>query len=86
MAAFIADVVAATGGTEDAGGERGITDGQIDGFLADAAAYLEWQDRAGEASADTPTELMPFGPATPELYDLYARHAGKVGRYCINVS
>ena len=65
LAAFIADAVAATGGTQDAGGQQGVTDGQIDAFLGDAAAYLEWQDRAGDSAGGTPTALMPFGPATP---------------------
>jgi len=78
VAGFIEDAVAATGGTADAGGEQGVTKEQIDQFLADTVAYLDWQSRGTPRDDDSTTEVLPFGARTPELYDLYVRHAGAV--------
>ena len=81
LAAFIQDAVTATGGTRDAGGEQGVTRQQIDQYIGDATAYLEWQDRAGDPPDGSPTQLLPFGSETPELFDLYALHADKVDEF-----
>jgi hypothetical protein len=81
LAVFIQDAVIATGGTQDAGGEQGVTREQIDQFVADAAAYLKWQDRLGNLSDGSPTQLLPLGSETPELFDLYSLHADKVDEF-----
>jgi hypothetical protein len=62
LAAFLAHVVEATGGTPHPSGGPAVSPGDLDRFLAEGAAWLAWHDR-GFGSDDTPT-LRPLGDAT----------------------
>ena len=74
---WIDGAVAATGGTEDLSGVRGITSAQISEFDAAVKAYLEWK---GKGSADNP-ETMPLGADTPAVYNLFVRHKDAIDRF-----
>ena len=81
LAAFIRDAALSTGGTVDMSGKKGVTEPQINSFLAAIPAYLAWRAN-GEIPADaTSTPTMPFGTDTPALHALYLQHAGKVDLY-----
>jgi len=81
VAQFITDVIAAVGGTPHPAGEQGITRGQLEEFLAAAAAQIEWR-RAGEVpphAAKTP--VMPLGGETPGAYAVLSSIRGKMDQY-----
>lgn len=78
MAAFLKDAVACTGGTDDAGGGKGITEAQLNAFLAAIPAFLEWRKK-GELPPDgSATPTLPLGGNTPAFHALFSQHAAKV--------
>jgi hypothetical protein len=78
MAAFLKDAVASTGGTDDVGGGKGITEAQLTAFLAAIPAYLSWL-KEGELPPDgSATPNLPLGGNTPAFHALYCQHAAKV--------
>lgn len=58
LSAFIADAVAATGGSDDASGNKGITAAQAQDFVNAAEAVLAWR-----AASESSAEILPFGAA-----------------------
>ena len=56
----LGDIVGCTGGVVDRSGKPGVDRAQLDAFMAQAAAYLAWSDRA-TAEGDA---LLPAGTAT----------------------
>lgn len=61
---FLADAVAATGGSADASGVRGVTSGQVADFVQSSSAVLAWRE-SSENSAET---VFPLGEKTPEAF------------------
>jgi hypothetical protein len=57
--AVINDIIACLGPDTDASGKPGVSQGKVDQFFADAAAYSDWWKRA-EGNAT----LLPLGPNT----------------------
>ncbi|MBT7302080.1 MAG: hypothetical protein HN849_21310 [Victivallales bacterium] len=81
LAAFIGDAANCTGGTLDLSGKKGVTEAQINSFLAAIPAYLAWREN-GEIPADAAsTPTMPFGADTGALHALYLQQASKVDLY-----
>jgi len=81
VAQFITDVIAALGGTPHPAGAQGITRGQLEEFLAAAAAQLEWR-RAGEVPpGDGKTRIMPLGADTATAYAALSSIRGKMDQY-----
>jgi len=64
---FIRDVIACTGGRQDRGGRMGVTAEQIETFLEDAAAYLDWLARVEDESAER-SEVMPLAEQTVDAF------------------
>jgi len=78
MAAFIKDAMTCTGGTDDVGGGKGITEAQLNAFLAAIPAFLEWR-RKGELPPDgSATPTLPLGGNTPAFHALYSQQAARV--------
>ena len=78
---FIADVVATVGGAPHPSGSPGVGQAQVDDFLAQAQAHLDWLARAELAEGEGSSEVMPFGEATAKAYALYAGLRGKIDQY-----
>jgi len=78
---FIADLVTAMGGTEHPAGKRGIALADLERFIEDAEAILQW-DQAGKLppGADK-TETLPFGDKTPEAWSALSAVRGKIDQY-----
>ncbi len=77
-AGFIADVLACEGGVQDAGGSDGITEQQLDQFMASVKGHLDWKRRGEIPHGQSATELMPLGTETASAYEVYRTHAEKV--------
>ncbi|MFO7956169.1 MAG: hypothetical protein R6X33_03635 [Candidatus Brocadiia bacterium] len=77
---FIGDIVACTGGRQDRGGRMGATAEQLETFLADAAAYLDWLARVEDDSAET-TDAMPLGEETVGAYQALEAIEAKVEEF-----
>jgi len=75
---FIEDVRATVGGTDHPSGEPGIGQAQLDAFLADARAQLDWLARA---EGDEAAAILPLGDRTAAAFALYADLRGKIDQY-----
>ena len=78
---FIKDVVECTGGTADVGGKTGASQANVDAFLKAVSEYLVWKTRGEAAAEGNPSEVLPFGSATPAIYSAYRQHAGEVDAF-----
>lgn len=78
MAEYIADATACTGGRADAGGDQGVSGKDVEAFQAAVSAYLDWRQRSVIPPGSETTEIMPFGPDTPCVYEVYSAHADRV--------
>ena len=71
-AAFIEDATRCTGGTQDLTGRTGITEQQLDAFLAAARAHLDWASKGDIPEGRGATEVMPLGRETPAAYEAFS--------------
>ena len=71
---FLADIVATVGGAPHPSGRSGVGAGQLDTFVAEARAHLDWRAAADAA-------VMPLGDDTPTAYGVYAALRGKIDAY-----
>ncbi|KPK86166.1 MAG: hypothetical protein AMJ81_01930 [Phycisphaerae bacterium SM23_33] len=78
---FITDVVATVGGAPHPGGARGVAKEQLDRFLGDAAAWLEWNERGQIRAGRRSTEIMPLGARTAAAYSILACLGDKIEQY-----
>ncbi|KKL19977.1 hypothetical protein LCGC14_2460070, partial [marine sediment metagenome] len=79
--AFLADIIAHVGGAQHAGGKLGVNQAELDEFLTEARAYLDWLARSEIPDGQSKTDIMPLGAATPEAYALLASLAPKIDQY-----
>ena len=77
LKAWIEAAIAATGGTPDISGKQGVNSDQIAAFKAAVHDFLEWKALGKPENAET----MPLGADTPDVYNLYARHADAIDRF-----
>lgn len=73
ISAFIADAIAATGGSDDASGAKGISAAQAEAFVKSAADVLAWR-----AKAENSPEILPFGAETAAAFDALAAVRAKI--------
>ncbi len=79
--ALIEDVLATVGGVEHPGGGRGVTEEQLDRFLAEAATQLEWLDRGALPEGKDDSPVMPLGRETAEAFAAYQTLRPKLAEY-----
>lgn len=79
--AFIKDVIACTGGAEDASGKRGVTEALVKEFDSALPAYLDWRARGELADGRESSDVMPLGARTPGAYDVLHQHEAEVDLY-----
>lgn len=71
LSTFIKDVLSLTGGVEDAGGVMGIGREQLELFMKEAAAYVDWYEQPlKDGSAASP--ILFAGRKTEEAYRIFA--------------
>jgi len=66
---FIRDVIACRGGREDLTGRVGISEEDLEKFLKDAAAYLDWAAEGELPEGTSYSEVLPLGRETPRAWD-----------------
>ncbi|MBM3238734.1 hypothetical protein FJZ31_20785 [Candidatus Poribacteria bacterium] len=80
-AQFACDLVATLAGVSDASGRKGINEAILDQFKKEANAYLQWYDQGIIPEGQTATAIMPFGAATPTMFQALAATADKVEQF-----
>ena len=81
--AFIADAIDATGGSPHPGGRNGLSPTQLDAFIGSAETWLAWRLRGEIPSPGETTDIMPLGPETPAIYEVFASIRGKIDQYFV---
>ncbi len=77
---LLTTIVACCDGVPHPSGGKGVDGGLLDGFVAEATAYLAWcAEGRGEASASS--DIMPFGERTAQLYDEVAALQAKLDQF-----
>ncbi len=69
------DIITCSGGQKNAKDETGLTTAQLDKFMTDAAAYIDWISQSGNA------EFLPRGEKTAEAYNRMKSLLEKVEEY-----
>ena len=78
---FLADVIAATGGTPHPSGTVGVGAAGLEQFLADAAACLHWREQGAIPAGGEKTEIMPFGCDTAGAFGILESLRAKLDQY-----
>lgn len=75
LAALVADIVAATGGTPDRSGANGVGAAQVEAYFSAAAGFVAWSEKASSP------EVLTLGAATPAAAAAVAAVRAKVDDY-----
>ena len=78
---FIADIIDTVGGVPHPSGEQGVGQPQLDQFLADAAALLEWRARGALPDGQSTSDILPLAADTAPAFELLASLRGKIDQY-----
>jgi hypothetical protein len=81
--AFIADAIDVTRGAAHPSGKNGLGPTQLEAFISSARTWLEWCDRSVIPADAATTDIMPLGPKTPTVYDIFAAVRGKIDQYFV---
>ena len=81
--AFIADAINVTGGAAHPSGESGLGPTQLEEFISSTETWLEWYNQSAIPSPGATTDIMPMGPETPAVYDIFAAVRGKIDQYFV---
>lgn len=79
--ALLSDVIATVGGAPHPSGEEGVGAAEFEDFLAQARAYLDWNDRGLDEAGRPNPQIFPLGEATPQALSLYASLRGRIDEY-----
>ncbi|NMA47632.1 MAG: hypothetical protein GX945_13830 [Lentisphaerae bacterium] len=79
--AFLADIVAATGGAKDFDGSMGVSEKELNDFLAAIPPFLEWLAQSAIPEGSDSTAIMTRGAETPALNALLQTHSAKIDRF-----
>lgn len=79
--AFLADIVAATGGAKDFDGSMGVSEKELNDFLAAIPPFLEWLAQSAIPEGSDTTAIMTRGAETPALNALLQTHSAKIDRF-----
>jgi len=78
---FLADIIATVGGAEHPSGSPGVGKAQLDAFVAQARAWLDWSAQALPPTGGGDCPVMPLGERTAEAFALYSSLRGKIDQY-----
>ena len=74
---YVEAAIAATGGSDDISGAKGVNSAQLADFAAALKDFLAWKAQGAADNRDT----MPFGADTPAVHNLFARHRDAIDRF-----
>lgn len=74
---YVEAAIAATGGSDDISGAKGVNSAQLADFAAALKDFLAWKAQGAPDNAET----MPLGADTPAVFNLFARHKDAVDRF-----
>ncbi|MBT3379158.1 MAG: hypothetical protein HN742_13415 [Lentisphaerae bacterium] len=77
-AEFIGAVLSATGGTDEAGGKKGVSEKNLKDFVAAVPALLDWRARGNVDPESETAEHLLFGADTGAVHDVLVEHAADV--------
>ncbi len=80
-AKFISDIIATVGGADHPGGAKGVDQGRLEEFLAQAKGYLDWLSKGDIPGGKAKTDIMPLGAETPKAFATYAGLVAKIDQY-----
>ena len=78
---FLADIIATVGGAEHPSGSPGVGKAQLDAFVAQGRAWLDWNAQALPPTGGGDCPVMPLGERTAEVFALYSSLRGKIEQY-----
>ncbi len=81
LRAFLATVIAATGGADHPSGARGVDAAHLEEFLSGTRACLQWQEQRRIPPGQDTTEIMPLGADTPEAFAAMEAVRGKLDQF-----
>ena len=81
LSQLIITIMDSIGSVPDSSGKRGISQEQLEEFFQEAEAYLNWKAKGKIPAGKKQTDIMPFGPDTPEMYQLITNLDQKVEEY-----
>ncbi len=65
---FIRDLIACYAGQKDLTGRVGVAEADLEKFLVDAPAYLDWAAKGDLPAGQESTDVLPLGEATASAY------------------
>lgn len=74
---YVEAAIAATGGSDDISGAKGVNSAQLADFAVALKDFLAWKAQGAPDNAET----MPLGADTPAVFNLFARHKDAVDRF-----
>ncbi|MFC1601134.1 hypothetical protein ACFL34_02155 [Candidatus Sumerlaeota bacterium] len=80
-AEFIRAVMQCAGSVADAGGEKGITKAQLETFVKEATAFLEWEAKGCIPDGAQTTDVHPWGAETAAAWQAIAALDAKIAEY-----
>ena len=78
---FLAAILDTVGGAPHPSGAQGVGQAQLDQFLADAQAFLDWQAQADLADGEATSDIMPLGAQTPAAFGLLSSLRAKIDQH-----
>jgi len=78
---FITDIITTIGGLPHPAGVQGIGTAQLDKFINNAAAYLNWHEQGHIPVGKEKTEIMPLGSDTASTYATLTLLRAKLDQY-----
>ena len=78
---FISDIIAAVGGAAHPSGDQGVDSAQLDSFIRQADAFVDWYERRQLPAGKKKTQIMPLGSDTLRAYQLFSSLKGKIDQY-----
>jgi len=78
---FLADIIAVTGGAPHPSGRAGLGQAQLDEFLQQARAFLDWLAQGEPPDEKARNTLLPLGSQTARAYAVYHALRGKLDQY-----
>ena len=78
---FVAAILDTVGGAPHPSGVQGIGQVQLDQFLADAQAFLDWQAQAALPEGKATSDIMPLGAQTAAAFELLSSLRAKIDQH-----
>ena len=78
---FICDVIASIGGVAHTSGSQGIGTNELQTFISQAKAYIQWYDQGQIRQQQKKTDVMPLGEQTTKKYSCFAAVSPKLDQF-----